>query len=280
MSSQHADTTSMNTVPVARVLAVGGSDPVGGAGIQADLKTITMLGGYGMSAITAVTVQDTSSVAAINPVAPETVAAQMRAVLADIGSDAVKSGMLANAGIVGAVADVLDANFEIPYVLDPVLASTSGERLLADDAVAILKTRLIPRAALLTPNIPEAEFLTGHPIANVDDMRRAAKELLGMGAEAALITGGHLKDVELTDVLLSALGEKLFASERIETRNTRGTGCTLASAIAVGVGQGMNVEDAIARAREFVRAAIEAAPDLGSGNGPLGHSQAGQSSAG
>lgn len=258
--------------PTARVLTIAGSDPVGGAGLQADIKTITALGGHAMSATTAVTVQDTSRVSDILAISAEMVAAQMRAVIADIGIDAIKSGMLVNADIVGALADVLEeVAGDVPYVLDPVLASTSGERLLDEAATEAMISRLLPRATLITPNIREAAMIARVEIANLDDVREAAKGILEKGARAVLVTGGHLADGDnVTDLLLTGEGEQIFSTKRVASRNTRGTGCTLSAAIATGLGQGRELAEAIETARDFVRRAIESAPDLGSGNGPMG----------
>lgn len=260
--------------PIARVLTVAGSDPVGGAGLQADIKTITALGGHAMSATTAVTVQDTTRVSDIMPMSADMVAAQMRAVIADVGVDAIKSGMLVNASIVGALADVLaEVDEDVPYVLDPVLASTSGDRLLDEAATEVMVTRLLPRAALVTPNIREAAIIARVEIAGLDDVRAAAKAILDKGARAVLVTGGHLADGDnVTDLLLTGEGEQKFSAPRILSPNTRGTGCTLSAAIATGLGQGKDLAQVIETARDFVRRAIENAPDLGSGNGPMNFS--------
>lgn len=257
-----------------RVLTVAGSDPVGGAGLQVDLKTITALGGYAMSATTAVTVQDTAKVYDIMPMSAEMVAAQMRAVIADLGIDAIKSGMLVNASIVGALADVLaEIDETVPYVLDPVLASTSGDRLLDEAATEVMMTRLLPRATLVTPNIREAAIMSGVAIASLDDVREAGKAILGKGARAVLVTGGHLADGEnVTDLLVTNDGEQKFSTPRIISTSTRGTGCTLSAAIATGLAGGQDLAAAIEAARDFVRQAIETAPGLGSGNGPMGFS--------
>ena len=263
----------------ARVLTVAGSDPVGGAGLQADLKTITALGGHAMSAVTAVTVQDTVKLHDIMPMSADMVAAQIRVLIADIGVDAIKSGMLVNASIVGALADVLSEEAaDVTYVLDPVLASTSGERLLDEAATEVMVTRLLPRAALVTPNIREAAMIARVEIANLDDVRKAAEAILAKGARAVLVTGGHLADRvdgvdNVTDLLVTADGPEgavKFSTKRIVSRSTRGTGCTLSAAIATGLGQGRDLVESIEAARDFVRRAIENAPDLGSGDGPMG----------
>lgn len=257
---------------IARVLTVAGSDSVGGAGLQADIKTITALGGHAMSAVTAVTVQDTVKVHDIMPMSADMVAAQIRVVTADIGVDAIKSGMLVNASIAGALADVLaEIADDVPYVLDPVLASTSGDRLLDEAATEVMVTRLLPRAALVTPNIREAAIIARVEISSLDDVRAAGQAILDKGARAVLVTGGHLENGEnVTDILVTGEGAQEFSTKRIASRNTRGTGCTLSAAIATGLGQGRDLVDSIETARDFVRRAIESAPGLGSGNGPMG----------
>lgn len=255
-----------------RVLAVAGSDSGGGAGIQADIKTITALGGYAMTAITALTAQDTHGVHGVLPIPPDFVALQMRLCLADIGADAIKIGMLGGAATVDAVADVLDAEtIRRPLVLDPVMVAKGGASLLADEAVAQLRNRLFRHTTLITPNLPEAERLTGIPAANEAAMRAALAILLGQGAGAVLLKGGHLPGDDLVD-LLAVDGEiTAFRSHRIATRHTHGTGCTLASAIATGLAQGMKLLDAVIRARDYVQAAIRSAPGFGGGHGPLDH---------
>jgi hydroxymethylpyrimidine/phosphomethylpyrimidine kinase len=259
----------MTAKTIARILIVAGSDSSGGAGIQADLRTVTSLGGYGMTAITALTAQNTMGVSAIYSVPAAFVADQMRAVLDDIGADAIKIGMLADAGIVGSVADSL-LGLDIPVILDPVLASTSGRVLLDAEGLAVMKRRLIPRATLVTPNLAEAALLTGIAVRDLDGMRRAAGEILAMGARNVLVKGGHLDGDVLTDLLMGADGEELFHHERIYSRHTHGTGCTLASAIATFLAQGECLSQAVAGACDYVQAAIRAAPGLGRGDGPLG----------
>jgi len=254
------------------VLAVGGSDSGGGAGIQADIKTITALGGYAATAITAVTVQDTHGVQAVFPVPPDIVAAQMRAVLADIGADAIKTGMLHDAAVIEMLASVLaDRATDLPLVVDPVMAAKGGARLIEPDAVDALKSLLIGRATVLTPNLPEAEILCGAPINDVAAMRVAGETLLKLGCRAVLVKGGHLAGDMLSDVLVSNTGVRLWQSPRIATRHTHGTGCTLASAIAAGLAQGQRIEDAVDRARDYVQRAIAGAPGFGRGHGPLDH---------
>jgi len=253
-----------------RVLTIAGSDSGGGAGVQADIKTIGALGGYAATAITALTAQDTTGVQAVLPVPAAFVARQIEAVLGDIGADAIKTGMLGDAPTIEVVCDVLQG-YAAPLVVDPVMVAKGGTRLLAADAVATLVARLLPRATVLTPNVPEADVLTGLAIADLDAMRRAADAILRLGASAVLLKGGHLPGETVTDLLASGQGTEVFAAPRIVSRHTHGTGCTLASAIATGLAQGMALRDAVERARAYVRAAIAAAPGYGSGHGPLNH---------
>ena len=257
-----------------RVLIVAGSDCSGGAGIQADIKTVTMLGQYAATAISAITVQNTRGVSGIEAMAPGVVAAQMRAVLGDIGADVIKTGMLHDAPVIETVLAVIDdLAFGGDLVVDPVMVATSGAKLLTDDAVAALRV-LIAHASLVTPNIPEAEALTGRKIETIDDMRAAAYTLLDSGAEAVLLKGGHLKAPQVTDILVSLKGECLISSDRIDTRHTHGTGCTLASAMAAYLSVGRSLEDAFERSHAFVHNAIKHAPGFGAGHGPLGHARA------
>lgn len=256
----------------ARLLIIAGSDSSGGAGIQADIKTATALGVYAMTAVTVVTVQDTTRVCAIHMIPPSIVADQIAVVLADIGADAIKIGMLGSVDTVDAVADALETHGSgIPVVLDPVLVSSSGRSLLPGDAIARLKDRLLPLTALLTPNIPEAEHLTGATIASRDDMLRAANALRQMGADAVLIKGGHASGTPVRDILAGEAGVEEFENPRVATRSTHGTGCTLASAIACGLAQRHALVDAVRSARAFVQTALETAPELGRGEGPLNH---------
>ena len=254
-----------------RVLIVAGSDSGGGAGVQADIKACQVLGAYAMTAITALTAQDTLGVHGVFAVPPEFVARQMRVVLDDLGADAIKTGMLATGAVIAAVCDLLETVANVPLVVDPVMVAKGGAVLLPDDAVKLLRSRLLPRATLLTPNIPEAEALVGFPITGVADMTRAATMLRAAGASAVLVKGGHLDGSVVTDVLAGAAGVHMFEGTRIDTQNTHGTGCTLASAIAAGLAQGMALEAAIERARAYLRGAILAAPGFGRGHGPLGH---------
>jgi hydroxymethylpyrimidine/phosphomethylpyrimidine kinase len=247
------------------VLVIAGSDSGGGAGIQADIKTVTALGGYAASAITAVTAQNTLGVIAIHPMPPELVAAQARAVLDDIGADAIKLGMLGDAA--EAVAEVLHAWPGVPVVLDPVMLAKDGTALA--DGIDALKPRLLPLAALVTPNAPEAAALTGLAVETTDDLRRAGEALLQTGAQAVLMKGGHIAGDTIVDVLMTAGGETTFEGPRLATRHTHGTGCTLASACAVGLAQGLMLEAAVARAWGYTAEAIRRAPGLGAGAGPL-----------
>ncbi len=260
-------------VPVARILVVGGSDSGGGAGIQADLKTVMALGGYATTAITALTAQDTRGVHAVHPVPPEFVARQMALALDDIGADAVKSGMLGDAAIIHAVAGVLQGR-GLPLVLDPVMVAKGGSPLLDPAATEVLWL-LIRMATVLTPNVPEAEALLGHPIPKHEAALEAAAALLRRGAPAVLLKGGHLPGPIVQDILATPAGITVLQSPRIDTRHTHGTGCTLASAVATGLAQGLPLPQAVDRARRYVHAAIAAAPGLGTGHGPLNHAVTG-----
>ena len=255
-----------------RVLVVAGSDSGGGAGIQADIKAILAMGAHASTALTALTAQNTLGVSGVRFVEPEFVRAQMVAVLSDIGADVVKTGMLGRADTIQALLRTLDEQGpHIPLVVDPVMVAKGGARLLDDAAVAALVDGLLPRAALLTPNLPEAEALTGHAIADEAGMHQAIKRLRAMGGQAVLLKGGHLPGPYVLDILATQNGTETFRSARIETRHTHGTGCTLASAIAAGMAQGMDLRAAVRRARAYVQAAILGAPGLGAGHGPMGH---------
>jgi hydroxymethylpyrimidine/phosphomethylpyrimidine kinase len=255
-----------------RVLVVAGSDSGGGAGIQADIKTVTMLDAFAATAVTALTAQNTEGVFGVLPIAPEFIRQQMEVVLDDIGADAVKTGMLHDAGVIETVAAVLAERApDVPLVVDPVMVAKGGAPLIEPGAIEALKRLLIPRAAVLTPNLPEAEILAGRTIGNLDAMREAAAQLLGLGCRAVLLKGGHLAGDTVYDVLATASGQRVWRSPRIDSRHTHGTGCTLASAIAAGLAQEMTVEAAVERAREYVQRAILSAPGLGRGHGPLDH---------
>ena len=253
-----------------RVLIIAGSDSGGGAGIQADIKTVTALGGYAATALTAVTVQNTLGVSAAYPLPLDIIEGQALAVISDIGADVIKTGMLGDVEVVELVAKLLDRAAR-PAVIDPVMVAKGGALLLAADAVDPVRQLLVPRAALLTPNAPEAEALTGLPVATTDDLRRAGDALLKMGAGAVLMKGGHVAGARVTDLLITPYGETILEGERIETRNTHGTGCTLASACATGLAQGMSLEAAAVRAWDYVRQAMLQAPGYGAGHGPLDH---------
>jgi hydroxymethylpyrimidine/phosphomethylpyrimidine kinase len=259
-----------------RILSIAGSDSSGGAGIQADIKTITMLGGYAMTAITAITAQNTVGVQGIAALSPEIVAQQIASCVGDIGVDAIKIGMLHDAAIIAAVAGAV-AGVSVPIVLDPVMIATSGAALIAPDAVAAMRDRLFPRAALITPNLPELAALAGRTLSTTQDMIDAAAELAEASGTAVLAKGGHAESDRITDVLIVPPNGKVgaravaFDHARIDTVHTHGTGCTLSSAIATLLGHGQPLEHAVRLARQFVFQAIEAAPGFGEGHGPLGH---------
>lgn len=256
---------------LARVLIIAGSDSGGGAGIQADIKAVTMLGAYAATAVTAITVQNTLGVTGVHPIPLDIIEAQGLAVLDDIGADAIKTGMLGDAATVAVAARLIDHAGPVPVVIDPVMIAKGGASLLDPQAIAAVRAELLPRAALLTPNAPEAEALTGLPATSTDDLRRCGYELLEAGAKAVLMKGGHLTGERLIDLLITADGETAFEDARIDTVHTHGTGCTLASACAAGLAQGLDLTAAVARAWNYVHRAIEAAPGLGKGHGPLDH---------
>ena len=255
-----------------RVLIIAGSDSGGGAGIQADIKAVTALGGFAMTAITALTAQNTLGVHGVVGVDPAFIRQQIAVVLDDLGADALKTGMLHDVPVIEAVCEEIAARAKgLPLVADPVMVAKGGHPLLAPAAVDTLKARLLPLATVITPNLPEAEVLVGRPIRDVAGMRDAAAALRALGVPAVLLKGGHLEGDVVTDLLVTAEGVEEFTSARIATRHTHGTGCTLASAIAAGLAQGMPLRDAVVRARAYVRAAIAAAPGYGAGHGPLDH---------
>jgi hydroxymethylpyrimidine/phosphomethylpyrimidine kinase len=255
-----------------RVLIVAGSDSGGGAGIQADIKAVAALGGYAMTAVTALTAQNTLGVEAVVGIDPAFVRRQMAVVLDDLGAEAIKTGMLHSAPVIEAVAAELTARGRgIPLVVDPVMVAESGAALLDPAAVGALNRDLLVRATLLTPNLPEAEKLTGMTIADLDAMRQAATMLRTLGAEAVLLKGGHLVGDTIHDVLATEAGLEVYTGTRIAARGSHGTGCTLASAVACGLAQGLGLRDAVARGRAYLREAIRTAPGFGRGHGPVNH---------
>ena len=256
-----------------RVLVVAGSDSGGGAGIQADIKAVTALGAYAATAVTALSAQSTLGVFGVWPVPPDVVRQQIDVVLADLGADAIKTGMLHDAAIVEVVVEALGRGAPgAPLVVDPVMVAKGGASLLAAEAKDAVVRRLLPRAAVVTPNAPEAEALTGIAVHDAASMDRAADALLDLGARAALVKGGHVEGSVVRDRLVGRDGLRLWLEgPRIETRSTHGTGCTLASAIAAGIAQGRPLEEAVRRAHHYVREAIARAPGLGGGHGPLDH---------
>jgi hydroxymethylpyrimidine/phosphomethylpyrimidine kinase len=258
-----------------RVLTIAGSDSSGGAGIQADLKTFAALGCYGMSAITALTAQNTVGVSGIHPVPPDFAAAQIAAVLEDIGADAVKIGMLYSVELIRAVAEQLQKFNARNIVLDPVMVAQSGDRLLRDDAVGAITEYLMPLADVVTPNIPEAEVLVGRGIRSVEEMRQAARELGRFGSRSILMKGGHREEDDSSDLLYVCREDRFvtLTADRVSSRNTHGTGCTLSSAIAAGLAKGETLEDAVRQAKDYISHAIRAGAGytVGRGHGPVHH---------
>jgi hydroxymethylpyrimidine/phosphomethylpyrimidine kinase len=265
-------TVTDKLIPKGRVLIVAGSDSGGGAGIQADIKAVTMQGGYAMTAITAITVQNTLGVDDVIAIPLKTIADQIACVASDLGADVVKTGMLGTVSVVEVVAEALDTHARAaPRVVDPVMVAKGGHPLLEEKAIAAVRSLLIPGAALLTPNAPEAERLTDLSVDGINGQRRAADRLLRMGARAVLIKGGHIPGARFTDLLATETGEHFFEATRIQTENTHGTGCTLASAIAALLAQGVQLPEAVERAQAYVHEAIRTAPGFGAGHGPLNH---------
>ena len=254
-----------------RVLIIAGSDSGGGAGIQADIKATTALDAFAMTAITALTAQNTLGVQGVFAVPADFLRLQIRSVVDDLGVDAIKTGMLGDTATIDAVVEELARLPGVPVVVDPVMVAKGGHKLLADEAVSHLRRTLLPRATVLTPNLPEAELLTGMTIASEADMHRAAQLLLSFGVPAVLLKGGHLDSANVVDLLATAQGIREYRSARLHTRHTHGTGCTLASAIAAGLAQGMALAAAVDRARRYVLRAIATAPGYGAGHGPLNH---------
>ena len=267
MTNVHAPTLMKG-----RVLICAGSDSGGGAGIQADIKTVTAMGGFASTAVTALTAQNTMGVSSIFEVPIKFLLDQIRVVISDLGADCIKTGMLHNVGVIEAISEAIEKGGNEKYlVVDPVMVAKGGHKLLELSALDALKSYMIARADLLTPNIPEAELLTGSEINNIDTMRRAAHIILEMGSKAVLLKGGHLKDEILTDILVTKDTEKAYSGPRLLTKHTHGTGCSMASAVATGIAQGNTLETAVQRARDYVFTAIKTAPQFGKGHGPLNH---------
>ncbi len=255
-----------------RVLIIAGSDSGGGAGIQADIKTVTALDAFAATAITALTAQNTEGVHGVSPVDIAFIRQQIDVVLEDIGADSIKTGMLHSAEVIDAVCAVLRAGAAgVPLVVDPVMVAKGGASLLDADAAGTLRANLLPLATLITPNIPEAEALLGASIGSVGDMEEAARTLRAMGPKAVLVKGGHMEGDDLIDVLVDEDGVHRFETRRIDTVHTHGTGCSLASAIATGLAQGNSLPDAVRRAQAYVAEAIRTAPGFGRGHGPINH---------
>jgi hydroxymethylpyrimidine/phosphomethylpyrimidine kinase len=255
---------------IRKALTIAGSDSGAGAGIQADLKTFAALGVYGTSAITAITAQNTVGVTQVFALSPKLVAAQIDAVISDIGAHALKTGMLANAAIIDAVANRIREQRLKNLVVDPVMVATSGDLLIQKNAVAALRTTLMPLAAVVTPNLPEAEELTGMSLRRSDEIRDAAKRIVDLGARTVLIKGGHRKGPAV-DLFYDGKNFRVLTAPRIRTRNTHGTGCTLSAAIAAYLAKGETVESAVALAKKFISAAIKASFAIGAGHSPVHH---------
>ncbi len=267
-----ADSAGMRKPPSA--LTIAGSDSGAGAGVQADLKTFAALGVYGTSVLTAITAQNTVAVTAVHEIPTDVIEAQIDAVVSDIGADATKTGMLSSSPIIECVTASLKKYAGIPglrrLVVDPVMVAKSGDSLLQEEAVGALRDLLLPMAAVVTPNIPEAETLTGLTISTDDDVRKAAKEIVAMGAASVVVKGGH-REGPATDVYYDGSSFREFTSPRFETVNTHGTGCTFASAVAAGLAKGLSNKDAVGQAKEFVTEAIRDSFPIGQGHGPLNH---------
>jgi hydroxymethylpyrimidine/phosphomethylpyrimidine kinase len=257
-------------MPIRKALTIAGSDSGAGAGIQADLKTFAALGVYGTSAITAITAQNTVGVNQVFALTPQLISAQIDAILSDIGTHAVKTGMLANAAIIDTVAGSIRAHRLRKVVVDPVMVATSGDLLIKKNAVATLRTRLLPLATIVTPNLPEAEELTGSKLATPAAIEDAARRLIDLGARSVLIKGGHLKGAAV-DLFFDGKNFRALTARRIRTKNTHGTGCTLSAAIAAYLARGESMETAVIRAKQFITRAIELSFSIGSGHSPVHH---------
>ena len=260
----------MDTSKPPTAMTIAGSDSGGGAGIQADLKTFSALGVFGTSTLTAITAQNTVGVTAVHEIPTDVISAQIDAVITDIGADAVKTGMLSSAVIVATVSEAVRRHGITNLVVDPVMVAKSGDRLLREEAISSICNDLIPLAKVVTPNIPEAEDLTGLSINTDADVRRAAEAIIGMGARSVVVKGGH-RDGPPTDILYDGATFLEFTTERIPSTNTHGTGCTFASAVAAGLAHGLEVPDAVQQAKDYVTAAIRSAYPIGQGHGPLHH---------
>ena len=254
-----------------KILIIAGSDSSGGAGIQADIKTVTALGSYAMTAITAVTAQNTKGVKKIIPIPTKNVQKQITMILDDIGANGVKIGMLHNTSIIKCVYSILKKYKLKNVVLDPVMVAKSGTKLINNNSIKHLKKLLLPLSNLVTPNIPEAEVLTGYSISNKEDMIKAAKKILNMGSKNVLLKGGHLKSKMIFDILATKKGIKIFKKRKIRTKNTHGTGCTLSSALATCLSQKKNIVKSCETSMRYVHDAIASAPGYGKGFGPLNH---------
>jgi hydroxymethylpyrimidine/phosphomethylpyrimidine kinase len=252
-------------------MTIAGSDSGGGAGIQADLKTFQALGVYGTSTLTAITAQNTVGVRAVHEIPTDVIAAQIDAVIDDIGVDAAKTGMLSSAAIIATVADRLRHWQVSRLVIDPVMVAKSGDRLLREDAVQALVRELLPLALVLTPNLPEAEVLVGRPLASDQEVRQAARDIVDLGPRAVLMKGGHRETADARDLLFDGRTFYVFTSERFETPNTHGTGCTLSAAIAAHLARGAEVAEAVGLAKRYLAEAIRRAVPLGHGHGPVAH---------
>ena len=263
----------MNSATPPRALTIAGSDSGGGAGIQADLKTFAALGVFGTSAITAITAQNTLGVTAVAEVPIEVITDQIEAVTSDIGIHAVKTGMLSSTEIVECVSEAIERLELAPVVVDPVMIAATGAQLLQDDAIETVRTKLLPHASVVTPNVPEAETLTGIEIDSLEDMELAGGELVMMGADAAVVKGGHFDDGSgrVNDVLVSKNGTRTFTTLRIDTTSNHGTGCTFASAIAAHLAHGLELPTAVELSQRYVWHAIANADPIGNGHGPLNH---------
>ena len=270
MNTQHSVLSAQYPV-LPRALTIAGSDSGGGAGIQADMKTFSAFGVYGMSVLTAITAQNTVGVQGVETLTPAFIRMQFASVVSDIGVDALKTGMLGTAAVVAAVAAMIADAGLTNLVVDPVMVAKSGDHLLAEDAVHALRTRLLPLALVITPNVPEAETLVGGPIETVDDMKAAARRLHTLGPRWVVVKGGHMGGETVTDLLYDGSAFQSLDTPRLATPHTHGTGCTFSAAMTACLAKGRSVPDAFAAAKRYTHAAIAAAPGLGHGHGPLNH---------